>query len=52
MLPVAIRSHLSIAFGTVDEEFCKWAKIILTYSSIKPQLSDDSSYAFSPSENE
>jgi hypothetical protein len=41
MLPVAIRSHLSIAFGTVDEEFCKWAKIILTYSSIKPQLSDD-----------
>lgn len=41
LLPVAIRSRLSIAFGTLDEESCKWAKIILTSSPIKSQLSDD-----------
>jgi hypothetical protein len=41
LLPVAIRSRLSIAWKTVDEESCKWAKIIITSSPIKSQLSDD-----------
>ena len=41
LLPIAIRSRLSIALGTVDEKHCKWAKIILTSSPIKSQLSDD-----------
>jgi hypothetical protein len=41
LLPVAIRSRLSIAFGTIDEKHCKWAKIILASSPIKSQLSDD-----------